>query len=107
MPSEIRHRHESAPLLHLEGSLAFHARRYRQWYGERGVSQAELARIAGVGLHFLQRAERAKRLPHAIEGMIRVALALGHRLEDIVDPEYVEALRSSIEARKSARAQEA
>lgn len=99
MPPEIRHRHHHHPLLAIEGSLAFHVRRYRQWYGDKGISQEQLARIAGVDVHFVQRAERAKKLPHGIEAMLRIAIALGHHLEDVVAPEYVESLRTTIAAR--------
>ncbi len=102
MPSEIRHRSHHARHLPHEGSLAYHVRRYRQWYGASGISQEELARIAGVDIHFLQRAERATRLPHAVEGMLRVALALGHGFEEVIAPEYVESLRASIIARREA-----
>jgi DNA-binding XRE family transcriptional regulator len=103
--SEIRHRHTyDHPYLHVEGPLAFHVRRYRQWHGETGISQTELARVAGVSRRFLVEIESARHLQLSLEAMLRVAQALGHPIEELVAPQQLAEIRQSVEERRAVAA---
>jgi transcriptional regulator with XRE-family HTH domain len=103
MSIEIRHprvgRHY--PYLEVEGSLAFHVRRNRQWYGQHGISQHDLAMIAGVSQSFLRRAESGHTLQPSMEAMLRVSLALRRPIEDLVAPGRLREIREGVERRRA------
>lgn len=50
--------------------LALHIRRLRQWYGETGLSQAELAKLAGVSPKSLYAHEHRRALPQVVESLL-------------------------------------
>ena len=101
---EIRHGHghdlRSRPFSDIEGSFAYHLRRYRQWYGKHGISQRALAMIAHVSRHFVENLEAGPHLQGSVEALLRVAIAVRHPIEDLVSPERLRALRDDVERRR-------
>ena len=81
--------------------LAFHLRPQRQWYGEHGITQRDLAQVAGVSLRFITFLENACDLQVSIEAVMRVAFALGCPVEAIVAPQRVAAIKEEIERAKA------
>lgn len=102
---EIRHGHGHDPLSRLgaavEGSLAYHLRRYRKHYGDHGISQRSLALIAHVSRHFIAHLEQGSAMQVSVEALLRVALALRHPVEDLIAPERVAVLREEVERRRT------
>ena len=99
---EVRHRYRSArdgtsPHGHCE--LAFHLAPCRQWYGDLGITQAELAEVAGVSRHFIMHVENACALQASVESTLRVALALGYPVEELIAPQRVAKLAAEITER--------
>lgn len=86
-----------------EGSLALHIRRLRQWYGEEGLSQTELAEFAGLSLRQLQRYESSRSLPLVLEAILAIALVLKVPIERLIDPRRIERLNQAIEQRRAAQ----
>jgi transcriptional regulator with XRE-family HTH domain len=82
------------------GPLSLHIRRLRQWYGEDGLTQAGLAELAGLSPRLLRSLEACRSLPHAVEALLALSLALRLPLEALIDPRQVERLRQAIEARR-------
>lgn len=82
--------------------LALHIRRLRQWSGETGIEQQDLARIAGVSDRQLRVYERGRALPQSIEFLLSIALALGVPMEWLVNPNRLEKLRREIDDRREA-----
>ena len=76
--------------------LALHIRALRQWHGEHGLEQAELA---GISRHVLYRLESCRVLPPTIEAFFAVAYALGISPDALLDPRE----RQRIEAGAAAR----
>lgn len=101
---EVRHGYghdvHSRPHSEIEGSFAYHLRRFRQWYGKHGISQRALAMIAHVSRHFVEDLEAASKLQGSVEPLVRVAIALRRPIEDLIDPERYRALREEIEHRR-------
>lgn len=101
---EIRHGHGhdplSRPLVEIDGSFAYHLRRYRQRYGDHGISQRALAMVAHVSRHFIENLERGTDMQVSVEALLRVAIALRHRVEDLVSPDRIASLRDEIERRR-------
>jgi len=82
--------------------LALHIRRLRQWYGENGIEQLELAKIAGISDRHLRVYERGRALPQSIEFLLSIAIALGVPMEWLINPNRVETLRREIDDRREA-----
>lgn len=80
--------------------LAFHIRRLRQWYDAAGLSQAELADLAGISYWVLQEYETRRALPRTVEVALSLALALEVPLEELIDPLRVERIRAAIAKRR-------
>ena len=80
--------------------LAWHIRRLRRWYGERGLSQGQLADLAGISPRALRDYEVATELPHTILNLLRLAIAFRVPLEDLIAPDLLDELRADIEARR-------
>ena len=83
------------------GPLTLHIRRLRQWYGEEGLTQAELAALAGISPRLLRSLESCRSLPQSVDALLRVAIALRLPVESLVDPRHVERLRRAIDRRRS------
>lgn len=84
---------------HIEGPLAYHVRRYRQQYGTRGISQNLLAMIAHVSRFSIEDLESTSRLRPSIELLLRVALALHCRVDDLIAPDHKRNIEAEIERR--------
>ena len=84
--------------------LAFHIRRLRPWYGKRGLTQTELARLASVSVRLLRNLENARKLPAILDRLLSVALALRVPVEALLDPRLVERRRDAIDKRRAATA---
>jgi DNA-binding XRE family transcriptional regulator len=82
--------------------LALHIRRLRQWYGETGLSQAELAKLAGVSPKSLYAHEHRRALPQVVESLLALALALKVPFDALIDPRIVQHVSSAIEERRRA-----
>jgi transcriptional regulator with XRE-family HTH domain len=83
--------------------LALHIRRLRQWHAEEGLSQAELAELAGISPKLLRRYETYRSLPPMVEGLLAVALALKVPVEGLLAPRHLERLRERVDARRAPR----
>src|SRR5437899_9369 len=101
---EIRHARVGGqlhPYAHVESSLAFHVRRSRQWYGHNGISQHDLALIAGVAQSSVRYAESTDSIPRNVEVLLSVAAALHCPLEEIVAPHRLAEIREAVEKRRA------
>lgn len=81
--------------------LALHIRRHRQWQGDKGISQDELARLAGLSTRSLHRYENSRTLPRPLEMLLAVSLALDVSITALIDPRLVAQMQSKIDARRS------
>ena len=100
---ELRHGHhggERAAAAHCE--LAFHLHPRRQWYGDLGITQAELAEVAGVSRRFITHVENACELQASVEATLRVALALGYSVEELIAPNRVAKIAEEVAQRRTA-----
>jgi|SRR5579883_1689357 len=86
----------------LEGErpLALHIRDRRQWYGDRGLTQQELAKLAGITQSLLGSYESRHDLPEALRSLLALALALELPLQSLIDPRHFEELRDEIDERR-------
>lgn len=82
------------------GPLALHIRRLRQWYGEKGISQIQLAALAGLTRETVHGYENRRSLPTSIKVLLQLALALNRSMEELLDPRYVGEIRRQIEQRR-------
>lgn len=82
-----------------EGPLAYHVRRYRQQYGTRGISQNLLAMIAHVSRFSVEDLESTSKLRPSIELLLRVAVALRCRVDDLIAPDHKHSIEVEIERR--------
>jgi transcriptional regulator with XRE-family HTH domain len=79
---------------------ALHLRRLRQWFGDRGLFQVELAFLAGVSPRLVRKYEATRRLPRALEAVVAMSLVLDVSIEQMIAPELIDALRSTIAERQ-------
>lgn len=88
--------------LPLEGMapLALHIRRLRQFYGEGGLTQMELAHLVGISNCRLNIHEHRRALPHTVKVLVSLSLALNVSIEGLIDPRHLEQLRSNVEQRR-------
>ncbi len=82
------------------GPLTFHVRRLRQWYGESGLSQGQLAELAGISPRLLRQYEARRDLPQTLGCLLALALALEVPIEWLIAPEIVEQAKAAVEARR-------
>lgn len=82
-----------------EGPLALHIRRLRQWFGTDGMSQTDLAVLAGVSPRLLRGYESARLLPKSVEELLSIALVLRVPVERLIAPDQLDRLRRAIEER--------
>lgn len=83
------------------GPLVLHIRRLRQWHGEHGLTQGELAKLAGISPRLLRGYEACRSLPTPLGTLLAIATALGVPLEAIIDPRIRERLRTAIDERRN------
>lgn len=83
----------------IDGPLAYHVRRYRQQYGSRGISQNLLAMIAHVSRFSVEDLESTSKLRPSIELLLRVAIALHCRVDDLIAPDCKRRIEAEIERR--------
>ena len=84
------------------GALVLHVRRLRQWYGERGLAQEELAKVAGVSPRLVRSYESCRTLPGCLASLLAIALALQVPIEGLVDPRVTHRLREQVDKRRHA-----
>lgn len=80
--------------------LTLHIRSLRQWYGSRGISQIELAELAGISDRVLRKYESCRELPEALACLLSVAIALEITPEELVDPRQLAAIKAEIDSRR-------
>lgn len=80
--------------------LALHIRALRQWHGEHGLEQAELAELAGISRHALYRLENCRELPPIIAALFAVAYALGVAPDALLDPRERARIETAVAARR-------
>jgi transcriptional regulator with XRE-family HTH domain len=83
------------------GTLALHVRQLRQWYGESGLSQRELATLAGITPRAVCKYESATRLPTSLACLVAVAAALRVPIERLIDPRLREKIVNAVESRRA------
>lgn len=86
--------------------LALHIRSLRQWYGKSGLSQQELAELAGISTRVLKRYESCRELPRSLECLLAVALVLDVPAERLLDPRLLRRLSEAIATRRRKRLDE-
>src|SRR4051812_14959368 len=86
----------------LEGTkpLALHIRDRRQWYGEDGLTQDQLAKLAGITSALLGSYESRRELPETLRVLLAIALALEIPLQSLIDPRHFEELRQEVDQRR-------
>lgn len=84
----------------LEGGVAYHLRRHRKLYGGEGISQKALAMVAHVSRQFVEKLETSTDLQDNIESVVRVAIAVGHPVEELIAPGRYSLLREEVERRR-------
>ena len=82
--------------IHDERPLALHVKARREWFGESGISQPELARLTGVSMATIRRLETARQLPASIDGLLALSIAFGCQIESLIDPREMERIRRRI-----------
>lgn len=80
--------------------LQLHIRRLRQWYGEHGLPQKDLAELAGLSVRQLYEYETCRDVPRPIEILTSLALALEVPIENLFSPDYLDERRADVEARR-------
>ena len=80
--------------------LAFAVRRHRRNYRDAGLTQMQVAHLAGVSRRAVQDYERSTRLPSSVECVLRTAIALGTTVEQLIAGHLLEELRADVEARR-------
>jgi transcriptional regulator with XRE-family HTH domain len=84
--------------------LVFYLELLRQNYGERGMSQGELADLLGISPALLRRYEQMRQVPKVIEHLVGAAYILGARtLEALIAPGLLEELYSRLDERLESR----
>ncbi len=83
------------------GPLALHIRHRRKLYGDHGLSQRELATLAGVSRRALVVSEARRRFTESVRLLLAVAIALKVRVEGLIDPRHGEDVRRAVEARRA------
>ncbi|MBI4817755.1 MAG: helix-turn-helix transcriptional regulator [Deltaproteobacteria bacterium] len=78
----------------------FPVRTLRQQYGENGLSQEELANIAGIAVRTLRDIEEGRTNP-SLESTIRLSIALDIPIDDLLDQDWITHLRGEIESRRA------
>lgn len=78
----------------------FPVRTLRQQYGENGLSQEELASIAGISTRTLRDLEDGRANPN-LESTIRLSIALDVPIDDLLDQDWISHLRGDIESRRA------
>lgn len=86
------------------GPLVLQLKNLRLWSGEQGLTQAELANIAGISPRLLRSYEACRALPHSVQAFLRLAVALRVPLEWLVEPTLFEELKATVEARRAVAA---
>ena len=82
------------------GPLVLHIRRLRQWYGDHGLGQQDLAALAGISPRLLHSYESCRSLPGSLGALLALSLALRVPLEALIDPRVVNRQRKAIDERR-------
>lgn len=72
----------------------------RQWHVKRTITQKELSMAAGVAVETIRRLEARHTLPPDLEAVLRIALAFGCTIDDLMSPELAAGMRRSILVRR-------
>ncbi len=91
---------KTSPLNGSHRPLALHLRRFRQWCGDHGLRQVELAFLAGVSVRLIRKYEAARELPRAVEALVAMSLVLDVPLEQLIATDRINTLRSAIAERR-------
>ena len=82
------------------GPLVFHIRSLRQWHGQVGMSQKELATLSQMAPRALRAYEECRDLPTVARNLLRLSLALQVPFEWLFSPTLVEHERADIEKKR-------
>ena len=83
-----------------EVPLALHIRRVREWYGTRGMTQEELAYVAGVSPRAIRKYESTRTIPPIFRAMLLLALAMEVPVEHLVEPQQLDEMRLAVGVRR-------
>lgn len=61
-------------------------RRFRQWYGDHGLTRQDLARRSGVSVRMIREYEKLTRLPRSVENILRLSAAVNSAPRSLIDP---------------------
>jgi transcriptional regulator with XRE-family HTH domain len=82
------------------GPLVFELRQLRLYARDAGLSQAELASIAGISPRLLRSYETCRALPASVKALLCLAVALKVPFEWLIEPRLLESMRAAIDARR-------
>lgn len=83
------------------GRLAYHVRPLRQWSGEKGLTQQELAHRTGISSRSLRSLETTPTVTRSVENLLRLSISLDTTVEDLFDPSVLTGLRRQLGAETS------
>lgn len=79
----------------------FELRHLRQFAGESGLTQAELATLAAISPRRLRSYECCRAMPESVLAMLSLAIALRVPFEWLIEPRALEELKATVEARRA------
>ena len=80
--------------------LTLRVRQLRRSYREAGLTQRQLADLAGVSTSVVHGYEALRALPNAALCLLRVAMALDVSFEQLIAADVLDELRADVEARR-------
>ncbi|MCK6545646.1 MAG: helix-turn-helix domain-containing protein [Thermoanaerobaculia bacterium] len=76
-------------------------RRFRQSYGDHGLTRQDLARRSGVSVRMIREYEKLTRLPRSVENILRLAAAINRGPRSLIDPRTLMAVVSDVKERSA------
>jgi transcriptional regulator with XRE-family HTH domain len=83
------------------GPLVFEIRQLRLYAREAGLTQAELAHLAGISPRLLRSYEACRALPHSVQSLLCLAFALKVPFEWLIAPRLLDEVRATVESRRA------
>lgn len=81
--------------------LVFRLRQMREWAERDGLTQADLALIAGISARALRAYEAHRALPRSVSVLLRLAMALRVPVEFLIAPKLLTELRAPLETHRA------
>lgn len=82
------------------GPPVFELRNIRLFAGDGGLTQLELANLAGISPRRLRSYEGCRALPESVHALLSLAIALRVPFEYLIEPRVLDELKAAIEVRR-------